>query len=388
MIKNNESINNKNEKIDLDKVITHDNEVYYPLNGASYFFNDNFISYIVNNLKKKNLIISIGAQPNSSPHLGTIITFMTAFSLASKIKNFSKKINVEVLFEIVDSAPSEILKIDNIVYQINLRNNPINDNILKKYIELLDFLEKISGITYKTRNQEDFNKQEEISSLIEFFIKKRRYLNSIFGSSNKFVIRISCPICGLTDKKGVNNKYFDNSVECLCPYHGRFKINIQEQPHLLEYNTPLRNLIRALVYSKQNKNKVVPFEWLRVTGSDYAGYYQEQALYRVASFLGIPVHELPMIVYSPLILDWSGAKLSKSLSIKQNAYRYLPSYLVNYDYFKESFGKKGLEIIYEEVLSWIDNPYKLFRHYSVYYFINLFKKRGLCHLLNIESKND
>src|SRR3989338_11377310 len=149
--------NNFHEKIELDKVITHDNKVYYPLGGASYLFNDNFISYLLNNIKKENLIISIGAQPNSSPHLGTIITFMTAFSLASKIKNFSKQINVEILFEIVDSAPSEILKIKDIVYQINLRNNSISSSILKKYIELLNFLEKISGITYKIRNQEEFN---------------------------------------------------------------------------------------------------------------------------------------------------------------------------------------------------------------------------------------
>ena len=89
--------------------------------------------------------------------------------------------------------------------------------------------------------------------------------------------------------------------------------------------------------------------------------------------MGTSAHELPTIVYAPLIVDWSGAKLSKSLYVKQNAYKDLPQYLVNYGEFKSKLGEEGVKKMFEEVCSWLDESYKLFRNYSVYYFMELFK---------------
>jgi hypothetical protein len=40
-------------------------------------------------------------------------------------------------------------------------------------------------------------------------------------------------------------------------------------------------------------------------------------LYKAAALLGVPPTDLPTIVYAPLITDWSGAKLSKSLYVKK-----------------------------------------------------------------------
>lgn len=41
---------------------------------------------------------------------------------------------------------------------------------------------------------------------------------------------------------------------------------------------------------------------------------------------------------------------------------------------KEDLGFKGLDILYDIVINWINNPYMLFRHYSIYYFIKEFEK--------------
>ena len=55
----------------------------------------------------------------------------------------------------------------------------------------------------------------------------------------------------------------------------------------------------------------------------------EQLLWRY-----IALGEAPLIVYVPLIIDWSGAKLSKSLYVQSGAYQYLKDqgmdYLVSY----------------------------------------------------------
>ena len=73
-------------------------------------------------------------------------------------------------------------------------------------------------------------------------------------------------------------------------------------------------------------------------------------------------------------LDWSGAKLSKSLYVKEGAYSDLPSYLINYEYMKNNFGIEGLNIINNITNEWIENPYLLFRNYSIYYFKKEFEE--------------
>ena len=84
-----------------------------------------------------------------------------------------------------------------------------------------------------------------------------------------------------------------------------------------------------MVYMEENKRTDLSHEWIRVTGSDYAGFYQEQLLYRCVSALGFILTDMPIIIYAPLVLDWSGAKLSKSMCVKRNAYKCFPPYLIS-----------------------------------------------------------
>jgi hypothetical protein len=60
---------------------------------------------------------------------------------------------------------------------------------------------------------------------------------------------------------------------------------------------------------------------MRVTGSDYTGMYAEQLLWRQLLLLSNPMGldmttmSPPVIAYAPLIQDWAGSKLSKSLYV-------------------------------------------------------------------------
>ncbi|RMF94785.1 MAG: hypothetical protein D6734_06945, partial [Candidatus Schekmanbacteria bacterium] len=88
--------------------------------------------------------------------------------------------------------------------------------------------------------------------------------------------------------------------------------------------------------------------------------------------LGYSAHEISKIIYSPLVVDWSGAKLSKSLYVREGAYKDLPPYLVNFREFRKRLGVKGLERLLQETSLWLEEPYRLFRNYSVYYFMEMF----------------
>lgn len=66
--------------------------------------------------------------------------------------------------------------------------------------------------------------------------------------------------------------------------------------------------------------------------------------------------------------------MSKSLYINKDAYKDLPKSFINYTFLKQEYGIEGLDILLKIIIKWFDNPYMLFRHYTVYYFIEEFKK--------------
>ncbi len=353
-----------------------DGVVYYPIGGASDVFEKEIVNHLLTKIDKDKIKISVGSQPDASLHFGTLTIFNLAFLLAKKISETDKTKTVSVLFEVVDTAPSEIIKIKGKEYQKSIKRTGVLDRYMAQYREILNYLKEKTKINYEIRYQSEFNHQKEIYPIIKDIINKRLLIQDILDpKKNSLRVRVPCPNCGLTDKTGLTNKYEGDFLKSECPYCGEYVTDLKRESERLEYNTPLRNLVRALVYAQINKSSAYDYHLLRITGSDYAGFYQEELLYKVAARLGYNIAALPTIFYSPLILDWSGAKLSKSLFKKEGAYQYLPSYLISYEALKLEYGVKGLDYLYDITKTWVDNPYMLFRHYSIYYFIEEFRKR-------------
>lgn len=364
-------------------IIECDGNVYNPLGGGSYVFEKDITNFLLNKFNKNKIVISIGAQPNSSPHFGTLIVFSTAFSLAKKMKEIKQQLDMRVLFEVVDTAPSETIEINNVKYQRSLKSTGKINNNFGDYIEILEYFKQNDNINYIIRFQSDFNKQKYIYPIVRRIIECKDEIAPILDPKyNNLRIRVACPICGLADKNSKLTEFKGEEVYSYCPVHGNFVTNIKSESDKLEYNTPVRNLVRAIAYGMHNDDELQDYQIMRITGSDYAGFYQEELLYKPAAILGYSVNKLPSILYTPLILDWSGAKLSKSLYVKQGAYSDLPSYLINYDYLKKEKGTESLDIIHKITDDWIENPYLLFRNYSIYYFKKEFEE---CEKRNIHK---
>lgn len=355
--------------------IEFDDKVYNPLGGGSYVFEKDIANFLLSKFDKDRICISIGAQPNSSPHFGTLIVFSTAFSLAKKMKEIKPALDVNVLFEVVDTAPSETQEINGVKYQKSLKNTgKIGDNF-RDYLEILEYFKYENDINYNIRFQSDFNNQSYIKTIVKKIIEEKDKLAPILDPKhNKLRIRVACPECGLADKNSIKTKFEDNKIYSFCPEHGEYVTNIEESTSMLEYNTPVRNIVRAISYGMHNSDLKQDYQIMRITGSDYAGFYQEELLYKPSSILEFPVENLPAILYTPLVLDWSGAKLSKSLYVKEGAYSDLPAYLINYSFLKRDKGIESLRIINDITDDWINNPYLLFRNYSIYYFKKEFEE--------------
>ena len=350
----------------LTCTIKHDGVVHNPLGAGSYIFKKNFVSHFLEYCDKKTLIFQIGAQPNSSPHIGTIITFATAFAIAHRVKDRE----VLISLDIVDTAPSEQIKINGITYQKSQRHTGEMENYMDDYNVIMASLQKYWGVKYRIRKQIEFLDDPKVALAIKKILDNREELErSLSPEHGRLAIRSTCTAtdCGLADKHGIQNVYENMRITFFCPHHGQYTVNIGDSKEItrLEFNTPLRNLLRAMVFASDEESN-----WIRVTGADYAGYYQEQLLWR-----HMAGDEPPIIIYAPLILDWSGVKLSKSLYVREGGYNYLRSqglgYCCSFKTFQEE--RKDLDVMLTEIDGWVEQPSKLFRSYSLEYIHSLFE---------------
>ena len=349
--------------------IQHDGVSQNPIGSGAYVFRTNLIPHFLQYCNKNSLIFHIGSQPSSSPHIGTVITFAVAFSIAHRIRDR----DVLVSLDVVDTAPSEQITINDILYQKSLRHTSEMETYMEDYKALMAALHKYWGVKYRIRMQAEFLDNPKVVLALKKILDQREELQRSLSPDNGCLgISSECPVanCGLANKQGIQNVYQGTTIKFYCPYHGEYTVDISESKGIakLEFNSPLRNLLRAMVFASDEQS-----DWVRVTGADFAGYYQEQLLLR-----NIPN---PLIIlYAPLILDWSGAKVSKSRYVRwhKGGYNYLKAQgLECYLSFKEfKAQQKDLDVIFKEVNSWVDDPYKLFRSYSLEYIHSLFERTG------------
>ncbi|KIM73884.1 hypothetical protein PILCRDRAFT_92843 [Piloderma croceum F 1598] len=217
--------------------------------------------------------------------------------------------------------------------------------VLPDYEEVIqsaaDFVDGV--IPYEISDQASLTTMPGIPCIIDAIVGNRERLGlEMAPRTQVLAMRCACPHegCGLAEKHGRKNQYSVDAsgvatISFYCPDHGYHSVTTSNRADVarLEFNTPLRNLVRAFAFGFHTADSRKPArtvigvkgmeegrEWvhMRVTGSDYAGTYSEQLLWRQIFLLssapnlrGIP---LPVISYAPLVLDWAGSKLSKSLT--------------------------------------------------------------------------
>ena len=97
--------------------------------------------------------------------------FSLAFSLAKKLKEYNGGLDVSILFEVVDTAPSETEIINGISYQYDLKDTEKMNKSMNDFVEILDYFSKKDNVLYQIRNQSGFNSQESIKNIINTVIR-------------------------------------------------------------------------------------------------------------------------------------------------------------------------------------------------------------------------
>lgn len=343
--------------------------VFYPPVGIAYVTKDlsDLIKYKLHN--KKKIIINTSSQPNSIPHLGTLMTIMTAFALAKKFNN-DFNIDVQVQFDELENSPFEKKKINNIIYTKSLcdvyeKGISLSDKNMKTYKEIFDKIKCLSGIKYTIRTYQEFQKKEYIRDIVIQILKNKKFFESLLSPSlENLHIRIKCPVCNLMDKENKNLLIDTNLfvLKNICPVHGEFSIEIKNTNDYIDLNTQLRDLIKGVLLLREDKeNNTLT---IMVDGGDWGGIWNHRI--HCEGLLNLNCNELTTRFFTPMILDWSGAKFSKSLYLKKS-YSNINKAFLDFRVFKETFGEQGLIKLWNECESWVSDPKKFFRNYSVEY---------------------
>ncbi|KAL3466432.1 hypothetical protein BJX64DRAFT_250884 [Aspergillus heterothallicus] len=351
--------------------IAYDMTSHHALGGGSYVFESNYAEYLRSLLPHPEACteINIIIQPNASPHVGTLASLGLAFVLARHMRNLGAE--AVVVCDLWDRAKGEQIVINDISYQRSLRDTGKLLEYIPEYEEILAALSQRYEIEYRIRFEEEFLQSPGMSDIIQQIIEDReRIAKCLAPSKRELAIRAACPQCGLVDKYGVNNIYTtagsSTTVSFNCPDHGRFLYEVKTQAHKFQFNCQLFNLVIGLYHERASHN------YIEICGSDYAGFWQEQLLWR---FLKDPI----LIVYTPLISDWSGSKISKTQYLQRAAYDYLKTagqeYLLSYRVSKAE--GKDLALLWREIELWVEEPYRLFRGYSLHYIHLLFERASV-----------
>lgn len=360
--------------------------VYYPLAGMNYIISD--LAQIFENKmeNKKEIVLWLSAQVNSYPHVGTLTNFISSFALAKHLKNYYQ-LPVKIKVELLESVTGEEQIINGIKYYKNLEktkmenNKTIKDLYFPYFKELLDKLSKKDNIDYEVRFFYDYQKDPLVKkSLIEVMNNQDLLRHTLNPKTGEIRLRFPCPDCGLTEKHLVNTKILkittsEIKMQSSCPIHGTHNIEINESSdNKFDMNVPLRYLVKILYLLKSDSQK--DSLSIIVDGGDWSGVWPLRVY--MEPLLKLKYTEVPSIIYSPTILDWSGSKLSKRMYVGNKAYReYLKEGLINYSEFYNQYGEIGFERLYQEINEWVLDPKRFIRDYTIEYIDAILTGEGI-----------
>ena len=154
-------------------------------------------------------------------------------------------------------------------------------------------------------------------------------------------------------------------LDSRCPEHGAYRetIDIAGTSGWYDANTAVRSIQKGyLLAAERDQFQACP---ISIDGADWGGAWHAHVLAPALATLGIRPTRWPISLFTPLILDRSGGKLSKTLYVTYGReYADLPEALMNLDLLLEQYGEAALEALWGEVTRWANDPQRLHRAYT------------------------
>ncbi|MBF5001835.1 hypothetical protein IRT45_32435 [Nocardia sp. BSTN01] len=327
------------------------------------------------------LRITTVAQLNGHPHVGTVMTVMCVFALA---RRFSHDVSLPatVVFDALDNAPGEHVEIGGEHYVRTVADLIEGGELdpadrISGFTRLLAWAANRSGIRYEFRPYTVYQQLSPVRECLHHIASDLDRFAPIVAPADGIVrIRPRCPQCRLMDKDARHLTITADGgavhLDSRCPVHGRYRetIDIAGTGGWYDANTPVRSIQKGyLLAAERDQYQACS---ISVDGSDWGGAWHAHVLAPALSTLGVPAAQWPVSIFTPLILDRSGGKLSKTLYVRYGKdYADLPEAFMNLDILLERHGDPALDALWAEAALWAQHPRRLHRAYTVDYLAGL-----------------
>ena len=294
------------------------------------------------------------------------------------------KLPATVIFDALDNAPAEQVEIDGETYTRNVGDLTDTGQLdradrVSGFERLLAWAAARSQVRYEFRPYSIYQGLRPVRTCLHTIASRLDEFRPIVAPADGIVrIRPRCPDCRQLEKsaRSLTITAGDGEVhlDSLCPVHGPYRetIDVTGTEGWYDANTPVRSIQKGFLLSAERD--LYEACSVSVDGADWGGAWHAHVLAPALATLSIPAVEWPVSVFTPLILDRSGGKLSKTLYIRYGpAYADLPEALLNLDVLLDEHGDEALDAIWTEVTRWAIEPQRLHRAYTVDYLADIIR---------------
>lgn len=355
-----------------------DNLIFAPV-GIAHLTGDNTDLLAAAASGRSQIRVTTAAQLNGVPHLGTVVTMLTVFAFARHCAE-TLSMPATIVFDALENAPAEQRDIDGEVYTRTV-GDLIDTGHLDQhervagFEQLLAWARDRSGIGYEFRPYDVYQGLRPVRECLHHIASRLREFAPIVAPHDHTVrIRPRCPDCRLMQKSGRDLRITALSgairLDSRCPYHGPYTETIHiDGGGWYDANTPVRSIQKGYLLAAERD--LYDACSVSVDGADWGGSWHAHVLAPGLAALGIPHTDWPVSIFTPLITDRTGGKLSKTLYVAHGTYADLPEPFLNLDVLLAQHGDQNLDTIWAEATRWATEPRRLHRTYTVDYITAL-----------------
>ena len=330
---------------------------------------------------KQQLRVTTAAQLNGTPHIGTVVTMLSVFAITAHAAD-TLGLPATVIFDALDNAPAEHITIDGQTYTRTV-SDLIDDGQLDRadrisgFERLLDWAAHRSGIGYEFRPYSTYQGLRPVRACLHTIASRLEEFRPIVAPADGIVrIRPCCPHCRLMEKSAKNLTITAGPdvvhLDSRCPEHGPYRetIDIVGTDGWYDANTPVRSIQKGFLLAAERD--LYQACSVSIDGADWGSNWHAHVLAPALATLGIPTRDWPISIFTPLILDRTGGKLSKTLYVQYGTnYADIPEAFLNLDTLLNHHGNDILDTLWTETTRWAAEPRRLNRAYTVDYLTRL-----------------
>ncbi|MFC8845390.1 MULTISPECIES: hypothetical protein [unclassified Micromonospora] len=325
------------------------------------------------------LRVTTAAQLNGVPHFGTTVTILTVFAFAAHAAD-ALGLPPTVVFNALENAPAEHVRrngehytrtVGDLIDAGRLDGATRTDGFRR----LLNWARDRSGVPYEVRPYRVYQNLRPVRECLHRIAQNLDDFAPICAPTDGIVkVRPRCPACQLMEKAGRRLRITALSdavqLDSVCPDHGPYTEHVPiDDGGWYDANTPVRSIQKGYLLAVERD--IYDACSVSADGADWGGAWHSQVLAPGLATLGIPTRDWPISVFTPLVVDRTGGKLSKSLYVAKGTYADLPELFLNLEVLLADHGEHILDTLWTEVTRWAVEPRRLHRSYTVDYFAAL-----------------